>query len=114
MNAMLPLLAAVESDWSDQVIAWAITVGVITIVIGMLLCTWRVIRGPHMADRAVAADAMAIQLIGLVVLLSMRMKTVMYFDSMLLLSLLGFAGAVAMGQYIARRKNAPPTHRRRS
>jgi len=41
-------------------------------------------------------------LIGLVILLSIRLQTVAVIDGVLVRSLLGFAGTVAMAQYIAR------------
>lgn len=91
----------VAPGWTGVAIAFTVNVGIILLIVGMLLCLIRVIRGPHMADRALGADTLAIQLIGLVALLSMRKQTLMYFDGMLLLSLFAFAGTVAMAQFIA-------------
>jgi len=91
----------VAPGWTGVAVAFTVNMGIILLIIGMLLCLIRVIRGPHLADRALGADTLAIQLIGLIALLSMRKQTLMYFDGMLLLSLFAFAGTVAMAQFIA-------------
>ena len=66
------------------------------------MCIYRLLRGPHLADRALATDTLAVNLIGLVTLLTMRLKSPLFVDGILVLSLLGFAGTVAMARYIAR------------
>ena len=97
-------LLAVEQvgDWTDQLVIVGVDVGIVAITFAMLLCIVRLLRGPLLADRALAVDTLGLMLIGLVILLSMRLKTLMLFDSILVLSLLAFAGTVAMAQYIAR------------
>ena len=59
---------------------------------------------------ALAVDVVAIQLIGLVILLSMYFGSLVLFDGVLVLSLLGFAGTVAMAQYIGRPHLKRGTH----
>ncbi len=88
--------------WPSLVVQWAATVGFIVLGVGIALCLFRVARGPTLADRAVAADAIGVQLIGLVVLLTLRTGSMQFVDGILILSLLSFAGAVAMAQFIAR------------
>jgi multisubunit Na+/H+ antiporter MnhF subunit len=75
---------------------------IVVIVAGMFMCLYRLLRGPHLADRALAVDVISIQLIGLVILLTIRYGTVWFTDGVMVLSLIGFAGTVAMAQYIAR------------
>lgn len=88
--------------WSAQVLNIAIEVSIVVIAVSMVLCVYRLMKGPHLADRALAVDTLAVMLIGFVILVSMRQQTLMYIDGILVLSLLGFAGTVAMAQYIAR------------
>jgi multicomponent K+:H+ antiporter subunit F len=78
--------------------------GILVIVLGMFLCIARLLRGPHLADRALAVDTIAIHLIGLVILLTLRLNSLVLFDGALVLSLLGFAGTIAIAQYIVRKK----------
>ena len=110
MNPLL--LAAMETatevatqahvPWHRAMLLWTIDIGLIVVVAGMLMCIVRLLRGPHLADRALSVDTIGVQLIGVVLLLSMRIQTLHFIDGILVLSLLGFAGAVAMAQYIGR------------
>ena len=94
--------AAQPQTWSHPIVMGAVDVGIVVIALSILLCVVRLVRGPHLADRALAVDTLGIMLIGLVILLSLRVHTLMYFDSVLVLALLAFVGTVAMAQYIAR------------
>lgn len=110
MMCSYPILAATEivaaveqqATWHSTMVAWVVDICIVVIALGMLMCIYRLLRGPHLADRSLAVDTLAIQLIGLVILLSMRFATLMFIDGVMVLSLLGFAGAVAMAQYIGR------------
>ncbi|HLL87895.1 MAG TPA: monovalent cation/H+ antiporter complex subunit F [Tepidisphaeraceae bacterium] len=95
----LPFLAAA---WSAALVEWATEVGLVVLVLGIALCVGRLVRGPHLADRALAVDTIAVHLVGLVILLTLRIDSLVLFDGVLVLSLLGFAGTVAVAQYIAR------------
>lgn len=106
---MTPILAAAKPLWSTQLVAWAVIASIVLIVLGMLACIYRLLRGPHLADRALAVDTLAVHLIGLVLLLMIHWETSWFIDGILVLSLLGFAGTVAMAQYIGR----PHLHRAR-
>ena len=94
--------ASAELSSMDQILNITIDLGIVVIVFGMLLCVIQLLRSPHLADRALAADTMGVELIGLVILLGMRFMTGAFIDGVLVLSLLSFAGTVAMAQFIAR------------
>lgn len=91
-----------EVSTMDHVVNFTIDVCILLAVFGMLLCVIRLLRSPHLADRALAADTLGVELIGVVILMSMRFGTDAFIDGILVLSLLSFAGTVAMAQYIAR------------
>ena len=95
-------MSAHQHTWHEQLVYWTAEAGILLIVAGMLGGIYRLLRGPHLSDRALAVDTIAIQLIGLVILLTFRLGTLVYFDGIMVLSLLGFAGTVAMAQYIGR------------
>jgi multicomponent Na+:H+ antiporter subunit F len=99
---MIVALPTIAAAWSGMLVEWVTSLSMIVLALCMLVCMYRVVRGPHLADRALGADTLGIMLIGLVVLLCMMLKTLMFFDGILVLSLLGFAGTVAMAQYIGR------------
>lgn len=104
-----PLLAlaataasAPSLGWSHQLVLWTVDLGIVVVSAGMALCVLRLVVGPHLADRAMAADTLANMLVALVVLLMIEFQTLLLLDGVLVLTLLGFAGTVAMAQYIAR------------
>ena len=109
INSPWPVaLAAAEvagPAWPAVVTGVVVDVGIVLVVLGIAGCVYRLVRGPHLADRAMAVDVIAVQLIGLVVLFTLRLDTLVLFDGILVLSLIGFAGTVAMGQYILRRRS---------
>lgn len=101
-TAQVAHAAHVAPLWSTQLVSWCVTASLVLIVLGMLACIFRLLRGPHLADRALAVDTLGVQLIGLVLLLMIFWETPWFIDGILVLSLLGFAGTVAMAQYIGR------------
>lgn len=101
--------AAANPAWHEVMVERTVDVGILIVALGVLICLIRLFRGPHLADRAIALDTIAIHVIGLVILLTLRVNSLMLFDGALLLSLVGFAGSVAVSQYIIR-----PHRRRRS
>ena len=94
----LPLAAG----WSAALVDYAIDASIIVVVGGFVLCVGRLLLGPHLADRALALDTIAIHVIALVILFTLRLDSLVLFDGVLVLSLLGFAGTIAVAQYIAR------------
>jgi len=85
----------------------AVQVGVGVLVLGILLCLWRMIKGPHLADRVLAGDTMAMLVAGLVVVLAIKYGSTLFYDAALVVAILGFVSTVAFAQYIgAKRKFA--------
>ena len=83
-------------------------IGVGILVLGILLCLYRMIKGPHLADRVLAGDTVAMLVAGLVVLLAIKYDTVLFYDAALVVAILGFVSTVAFAQYIgAKNKSAP-------
>ena len=102
--AAVQSLSAASPAWPAQLTGVVVDVGIVTVVLGIAGCVYRLVKGPHLADRAMAVDVIAVQLIGLVVLFTLRLDNLVLMDGVLVLSLIGFVGTVAMGQYILRRR----------
>jgi multicomponent K+:H+ antiporter subunit F len=83
-------------------VAYTVDFGIVVVFAGMIICLARLLRGPHLADRALAADALMTHLVALVLLFTIRAETLLLFDGVLVLSLLGFVTTVAAAQYIVR------------
>lgn len=89
---------------ADRITTVTTDIAIIIVVAGIFLCVARLLKGPHLADRALAADTIAVHLVALVALFTMRFETLAFFDGALAISLLGFATTIAMAQYIIRRR----------
>lgn len=87
---------------TGQLVVYAVDFGIAVVFAGVGLCFARLLRGPHLADRALAADTLITHLLALVLLFTIRMETLLLFDAVLVLALLGFVTTVAAAQYILR------------
>jgi multicomponent Na+:H+ antiporter subunit F len=79
----------------------------LTICLALLLITMvfviiRIIRGPRVLDRFMSIDAIAICIIGTMIILSIRWQTSYFIDLILVFSLLNFIGFVAFAFYVNR------------
>ncbi|WP_214739604.1 MULTISPECIES: Na(+)/H(+) antiporter subunit F1 [unclassified Exiguobacterium] len=72
------------------------------LVLAMLMMLYRVVKGPTTADRVIALDSIGIALISVVALLSILLDTTLYFEVILLLSILAFIGTVAFSKFLER------------
>lgn len=79
-----------------------VTVNICFVLLGAaaLIALWRVVFGPRILDRVVAYDAVAVCIIGMIVLLSVRWRTTHLIEIMLIFSLLGFMGSIAFVTYL--------------
>jgi multicomponent K+:H+ antiporter subunit F len=85
-----------------MIVEWALNFALLAVGCALLLCAWRLLRGPEATDRALALDTMYINVVALVVLLGIRYGTELYFEAALLIALLGFVSTVALARYLSR------------
>lgn len=71
---------------------------------GAGLCLLRVLIGPSAADRAVALDTLTMVFIGIICILCMMWESALYFDSVWILTLVGYLGSVAIARYLEKGK----------
>lgn len=76
----------------------------VTIMVGiaLLLNAIRLFLGPSTCDRILALDTLYINSIALIVLLGLYFESVMYFESALLIAMLGFVSTAALAKYLLR------------
>jgi multicomponent Na+:H+ antiporter subunit F len=72
------------------------------LLLAMLMMLYRVVKGPTTADRVIALDSIGIALISVIALLSILLDTTLYFEVILLLSILAFIGTVAFSKFLER------------
>jgi multicomponent K+:H+ antiporter subunit F len=83
-------------------IAAALYFGFGAISLSLLLCLYRVMVGPDLPDRIVALDTLYINGIALLVLVGIRFNDAVYFESALLIAMMGFVSTVAWCKHVIR------------
>ncbi|MCQ9373464.1 MULTISPECIES: K+/H+ antiporter subunit F [unclassified Methyloversatilis] len=80
----------------------ALDIAVAAVALAMLLCAFRLFRGPEVTDRLLALDTLYINVVALVVLLGIRQQTELLFEAALIVAMLGFVSTVALARYLTR------------
>lgn len=83
-------------------LALALNFALGAVSVSMLLCAWRLLRGPEVTDRLLALDTLYINTVALVILLGLRWQTALLFEAALIIAMLGFASTVALARYLTR------------
>ncbi|HWC12142.1 MAG TPA: monovalent cation/H+ antiporter complex subunit F [Acidimicrobiales bacterium] len=73
------------------------------IAVSGLLCMVRLMRGPSLADRIVALDALLIVIVSGIAVDAARTGKGTYLDVLVVAALLGFVGTVNVARFIERR-----------
>ncbi|MCS6882178.1 MAG: monovalent cation/H+ antiporter complex subunit F [Oscillochloridaceae bacterium] len=66
---------------------------------------WRLVRGPSIPDRAVAFDMIMTHLVGLIAMFVVQFRQPILIDAVIVVSVLGFLGTVALARYIEEGRN---------
>jgi len=80
----------------------AIQIGLAMLGVAIVLCGWRLARGPSIPDRVLALDTLFINAIAVLVLYGIEVDTPIYFEAALLIAMFGFVGTVAFAKYLLR------------
>lgn len=80
----------------------ALNIGVVVVALAVLLCGWRLLKGPEIADRILALDTLYMSMVALVILLNIRWNTELLFEAALLVAMMGFVSTVALARYLTR------------
>ena len=86
-----------------------VQVGVVALVAGIGMAMVRMVRGPEVADRVLAADVLSLEVVGLVILLAVDQQRSLSLDVALLVAIVGFASTLAFAQ--TRSGTEPPDDR---
>lgn len=79
-----------------------IDAGFLVLGVAFLTTVWRMALGPTNADRAVAADLAFFVLIGVLALAAVRFDQPVFFDLVLVATLVGFVASLALARLIDR------------
>ena len=84
--------------WLDM----ALNVGIVAVALAVVLCSWRLLRGPELPDRILAIATLYMNMVALVILLDIRWDTELLFEAALLVAMMGFVSTVALARYVTR------------
>ncbi|MBD3109030.1 Na(+)/H(+) antiporter subunit F1 [Bacillus sp. AGMB 02131] len=79
---------------------FVITFALVLISLSMLALIYRVIKGPSIPDRVIALDALGVNLIAVIALISIVLDTYAFLEVILLLGILAFIGTVSMAKFL--------------
>ncbi|WP_439148906.1 K+/H+ antiporter subunit F [Sulfitobacter sp.] len=83
-------------------ILMALNFAFVAVALSQLLAMLRLVKGPNTGDRILALDTMVINAIALIILLGMRLGTQIYFESAMIIAMLGFVSTVAIARFVLR------------
>lgn len=83
-------------------IAYALTFAFGAISLALVLNLWRLMTGPTLVDRVLAADTMVTNVIALIVLYGVQQGSATYFEAALLFAMFGSISTVAFCRFLLR------------
>lgn len=72
------------------------------IVLAMLFCAIRLLRGPTAQDRVLALDTLWMCAMLLALLMGIRFASMIYFEVAMLIALTGFVSSIALAKFLMR------------
>ncbi|WP_024536922.1 K+/H+ antiporter subunit F [Comamonas badia] len=87
---------------NTPLLAWSLPLALGMLVLAMLLCLMRMLRGPGAQDRILALDTIYINGMLLILVLGVYWSSSNYFEAALLIALLGFIGSTALAKFLLR------------
>jgi multicomponent Na+:H+ antiporter subunit F len=82
----------------------ALDLTLLVLAAGFLAALIRVVIGPSVADRAVAADVCLYVVVAALALLSVRLEAVALLDAVLIATMLGFIATISLAALVRRRR----------
>ncbi|OJU88902.1 MAG: K+/H+ antiporter subunit F [Burkholderiales bacterium 66-5] len=87
---------------NTPLLAWSLPLALGMLVLAMVLCLMRMLRGPGAQDRILALDTIYINAMLLILVLGVYWRSSNYFEAALLIALLGFIGSTALAKFLLR------------
>lgn len=87
---------------SAAILHWSLLLSQILLAVAMIAATSRMIRGPRAQDRILALDAFYVCAMLMLVLFGIRVGSTVYFETALVIGILGFVSTVALAKFLMR------------
>ena len=81
-------------------------VALLTVLLGIILCFIRLVRGPDAADRIVALDLISVQIVAFLAVYSVYSRETSFLDVAIAYALIAFLGTVALARFLMRSPKA--------
>jgi multicomponent Na+:H+ antiporter subunit F len=85
---------------AQDLLALSLNGALLILSAALVLCVWRVIRGPSLPDRVLALDMLVAVAIGYIAVIGIRTGYALYVDIAIALGLVGFLATVAFARFI--------------
>lgn len=82
----------------------AVQIGLITVAVSLVLAFYRFAKGPTPADRVVAADVIATNILAVIALLAIQTHEKFFVIAVLALAILSFVGTAVYAKFLERGK----------
>ena len=86
----------------STMLAWSITAAQVLLGLAMACAAFRILWGPRAQDRIVGFDTLSVNTMLLLLAFGIRSGSALYFESALIVGLLGFVRTVAIGKFFLR------------
>jgi multicomponent K+:H+ antiporter subunit F len=86
----------------SPILVWSIALAQLLLGLAMGCAMLRMIHGPRAQDRVVGYDSLYVSAMLLLVTFGIRSGTTLYFETALIVALLGFVGSVALAKFLLR------------
>lgn len=83
-------------------IIWSILIAQIMLGLAMALAFYRMVRGPRAQDRILGLDTLYINAMLMLLTFGIRTANSLYFESALIVALIGFVSSIAFGKFLMR------------
>jgi multicomponent K+:H+ antiporter subunit F len=87
---------------SATIIFWALAVAQMALAIAMMCALYRMIRGPRAQDRVLGLDTLYMNAMLLLVTIGIRSSNIVYFETALVIGMLGFVATMALAKFLMR------------
>lgn len=81
-----------------------LNISLFILLVAFALAFYRLVKGPKINDRILALDLIASIVMGFILIYSVLIKKVVYFDIAIIISLISFVGTVAISTYLRQKR----------
>lgn len=86
----------------ELAIVWSILIAQVMLALAMAFAAYRIVKGPRAQDRVLGLDTLYINAMLMLVAFGIRTANTVYFETALIIALLGFVSSIAFAKFLMR------------